>query len=172
MYPPSTKNRTWLLIALALLLLAGIAVAAFYTSSMRSANKAKSTLPANDAVAVAWVNDRPIYRTTLTALANAIHEAKGSGPDEAYQSAFNLLVQNTLIHELAEEQGISASDTEVDERVESLLQEARENEPLRRMYQEQAAALGLTWESPAFADYLRQQWREVLPVEKFNQQLL
>lgn len=172
MYPRSRKNHVRLFIVFGLLLLVGIAAAGLYARSMRTPETKESAPPANDVVVVAWVNDRPIYRATLTALANTIHETQGSGAEVAYQAAFNLLVQNTLIHELAEEQGLSTSDAEVDERVESLLREARENEPLRKIYQEQAAAMGLTWESPAFADFLRQQWREALPVEKFHRQLL
>lgn len=107
----------------------------------------------------------------LEGLTNTIFDQKGSTPEEAYQEAFNLLVQNMLVKELAMQDGITTSDQEVAERVQSLLQEAKENSSLQAIYVAQAQELGVTWDSPEFEAFLKQQWSIALPVEKWNAQL-
>lgn len=124
-----------------------------------------------DTTPIAWVNGQPIHRDALEGAARSISGQTGTKPEDAYQEAFNLLIQNTLIKELATRDGITTTDQEVDERVQSLLENAKENPSLQVIYTAQAQEFGVAWDSPEFAAFLKQQWSIALPVEKWNAKL-
>ncbi|NMB90268.1 MAG: hypothetical protein GYA17_18055 [Chloroflexi bacterium] len=124
-----------------------------------------------DTTPVAWVNEEPISRGTLVSLAESIQAGDAADAAAAYQSAFDLLVQNALFLQEATRLGLVPSETEVEQRVTELLRQAQDNPALQELYSRQAAAQGTSWDSPQFEAYLQEQMQRVLPAEVLNRRL-
>lgn len=164
-----TRRIVWVSIAIVGFL--ALITAVVYAISPQDWLARNATAGISDTTPIAWVNGQSIHRGALEGLALSISDQKGTKPEDAYQEAFNLLVQNTLIKELAAQDGITTTDQEVDERVQALLENAKENSSLQAIYIAQAQDFGVAWDSPEFAAFLKQQWSIALPVEKWNAKL-
>jgi len=128
-----------------------------------------ATLGLQDSSPALWINDRTIPAGTVEGLTNTYIETQGIDRVTAYQNAVNLLVQNSLFLQEAKRRGLTATDQEVEERVTQQLQEAKDsNESLREIYKAQAEAMGMTWDSPEFKEYLKKTTADFFPAEKLN----
>ena len=165
--------KKWFLISAALLISVVVIVTIANAISPEQNLIDNSVMGLQDTTPVGWINDRAISRGTLAGLANTYRDLGIPNQGAAYQNALNLLVQNTLFLQEATRLGLLPTDLEVDERVQVLLDAARDNNhQLREMYIAQAEELGTTWDSPEFKAFLKKTHKEIMPVEKLNQQLL
>ncbi|HWR65379.1 MAG TPA: hypothetical protein VN364_04625 [Bellilinea sp.] len=165
--------KKWFLISATLLISAVLIITIANAVSPEQNLIDNSVMGLRDTTPVGWINDRPISRGALTGLANTYMDLGTPNQGAAYQNAINLLVQNTLFLQEATRLGLLPTDLEVDVRVQELLDAARDsNQQLREMYIAQAGELGTTWDSPEFKAFLKKTHKEIMPVEKLNQQLL
>lgn len=124
-----------------------------------------------DTTAVGSVNDSVIARGTLVGLANIYLNNGVSDEEDAYQNAFNQLIQNALWQQESIKRGFAPTDQEVDARVQELLDDAANNEQQRDVYIAQASALGTTWDSSEYRSFLKKLMQVALPVERLNAQI-
>ena len=165
--------KKWFLASAALLISVVVIISIANAVSPQQNLIDNAVMGLQDTTPVGWINDRSISRGALVGLANTYMDMGGSNKEVAYQNALNLLVQNSLFLQEATRRGLLPTDQEVDLRVQELLDTARDNnQQLRDMYIAQAEELGTTWDSPEFAAFLKKTHKEIMPVEKLNQQLL
>lgn len=166
------KKNTWIIACTILFVLValGVGIPRVVRAVTSNAILAKNAaLGLQDSTPAIWVNDRTIPAGTVEGLANTYTETQGIDRETAYQDAVNLLVQNSLLLQEAKKRGLTATDQEVEDRVSQQLQDAKDNNAsLREAYQAQAEAMGMTWDSPEFKDYLKKQLADYFPAEKLN----
>jgi hypothetical protein len=165
-------TKKWVLGAVVLFVSVIVIVSAVRAVSPQANLIKNSSLGLKDTTPVIWINDRAIPRGTIIGLADTFMSMGAANKEDAYQNALNLIVQNSIFLQEATKRGLIPTDSEVDGRVQELLNEAKENnQQLRDMYIAQASGLGITWDSKEFEAYLKKQQKEVLPAEKLNEEI-
>lgn len=159
------------LISFALLILVAAIVSIAHAVSTQAILVKDAAIGVEDTTAVGSVNDSVIARGTLVGLANIYLNNRVSDKKDAYQNAFNQLIQNALWQQESIKRGFAPTDQEVDARVQELLDDAANDEQQREVYIAQASALGTTWDSSKYRSFLKKLIQVALPVERLNAQI-
>ena len=179
------KGRWLLLVGIGLLLSVGRGAAPSNPSApiRLTAALAKITIPMaspllwapipsdrkGDSTPIVWVNGQPI---PYEAWAFAVEPMHAAGVPNPAGEALALLIQNTLIQQEAQRQGMRARPEEVEAALAHMFAAAEQSPEAKALLQTLAQRQGLRPKDPAFRAMMAQALERSLPVAKLNEVLL
>lgn len=103
-----------------------------------------------DTTPIALVNGKEVPRGSLTTAAALLQTEKGIPIEQAYQEAFNVIIQNSLLTDEAHRRGLDPSPEELAEQVHLYFEEMSQQPEVIVILKSQAEKLGPDWQSEEF----------------------